>query len=102
MRFPRKSRRQEPRRELVFPWDKCDASYFHTYAKIVIDAQIPNTRKHKTQSLRVTHNTWTKLMTGQHSPLMTHSSSATSERFYEDKRFTAVAPAKLFIPWHVP
>jgi len=92
----------EPRRELVFPWEKTAGAYYKRYGTILEDAQIPNDRKHKTQSLRVTHNTWTKVMTGHHSPLMSHSSESTSERFYEDKRFTAAPPPKLFVPWRVP
>jgi hypothetical protein len=89
----------EPRRELVFAWDKSDCAFYKTYGKILVDAQLPNDRKHKLQGLRVTHNTWHKVMTGKHSPLLQHGSSATSERHYEDRRFTTQPPPKLFIPW---
>jgi integrase len=89
----------EPRRELVFPWDKSEGAFYKHYSKILIDSQIPDTRKHKLQGLRVTHNTWHNVMTGRHSPLLMHSSAATSERHYEDKRMTTPPPAKLFIPW---
>lgn len=89
----------EPLREVVFAWDKSECSFYKHYSKILIDAAIPNTRKHKLQGLRVTHNTWVKVFSGKHSPLLMHSSSATSERHYEDKRFTAAPPTKLFIPW---
>lgn len=37
-----------------------------------------------------------------HSPLLMHSSAATSERYYEDKKFTTIPPPKLMIPWHFP
>lgn len=96
------SRIAEPRRELLFPWDKSEASFYKHYGRILIDAQLPNDRRHKLQGLRVTHNTFYKVMTGRHSPLLMHSSSATSERHYEDKKFTAPPPAKLFIPWVHP
>jgi len=95
------SRIVEPRRELVFPWPHSDATYYHRYGRILIDAQIPNTRKHKTHSLRVTHNTWTRVMTGEHSPLLMHADKATSERHYEDRRFTVREPVKLPIPWQI-
>lgn len=96
------SRIVEPRRDVVFNWDKSECSFYKHYSKILIDAQIPNDRKHKLQGLRVSHNTWTKVMTGRHSPLLMHSSTATSERHYEDKRLTTLPPAKLFIPWMLP
>jgi integrase len=88
-----------PRREMVFPWDKSDTSYFKRYGQILIDAGLPNDRRHKSQCLRVTHNTWVKVMTGQHSPLLQHGSIATSEQHYEDKRFTTKEPVKPFVPW---
>jgi integrase len=89
-------------RELVFPWEKSEATFYHHYGKILVDAQIPDDRRHKLQGLRVTHNTWTKVMTGRHSPLLMHSSSATSERHYEDKRYTVREAVKLLIPWRSP
>lgn len=92
----------EPRRDLVFPWDKSEASFYKHYGKILVDAQIPNDRRHKLQGLRVTHNTWHKVFTGRHSPLLMHSSSATSERHYEDRRMTTPPPSKLFVPWQHP
>jgi len=96
------SRIIEPRRELVFPWDKSETTFYHHYGRILVDAQLPNDRRHKLQCLRVSHNTWHKVMTGQHSPLLMHSSSRTSERHYEDRRFTTPPPSKLFIPWQQP
>lgn len=92
----------QPRRDLLFPWDLSDGSFYKHYGKILVDAQIPNDRKHKLQCLRVTHNTWHKVMTGRHSPLLMHSNAATSERHYEDKKFTTIPPPKLMIPWHFP
>lgn len=92
----------EPRRELLFPWEQSEGTFYKHYGKILVDAQIPNDRKHKLQCLRVTHNTWHKVMTGRHSPLLMHSSAATSERHYEDKKFTTVPPPKLMIPWNFP
>lgn len=90
---------EQPQRDLVFPWVKTEGAYYKRYGTILEDAQIPNDRRHKTHSLRVTHNTLTKAMTGQHSALLQHGSSATSERHYEDKRMTSLPPPKLFIPW---
>ncbi len=92
----------EPRRDVVFPWELSEASFYKHYGRILIDAQIPNDRRHKLQGLRVTHNTWHKVMTGRHSPLLMHSSSATSERHYEDRRFTQLPPPKLMVPWKIP
>jgi integrase len=92
----------EPRRDLVFPWDKSETSFYKHYSKILVDAQIPDDRRHKLQGLRVTHNTWHRVMTGRHSPLLMHSSTATSERHYEDKKMTAMPSPKLLIPWQLP
>lgn len=91
-----------PNRVLVWPWDKCEESYYTLYNRILRDAGLPVTRKYKTHSLRVSHNTWHKVMTGQHSPLLGHSDSATSETFYEDKRFTTKDMPPFFIPWQEP
>ena len=91
-----------PRRVHVWPWDKCHESYYTMYDRVLRDAGIPVDRKHKTHSLRVSHNTWAKVMTGRHSPLLGHSDSATSERHYEDKRFTNKDAPTLFIPWLKP
>jgi integrase len=88
-----------PERELFWPWIGCEGTYWYQYGKLLKMAGIPNDRKHKTHSLRVSHNTWTKAMTGRHSPLLQHGSQATSERHYEDKKFTQEPPPRLFIPW---
>jgi integrase len=91
-----------PRRVHVWPWDKCHESYYTLYNRILRDAGLPVDRKHKTHSLRVTHNTHYKMLTGQHSPLLGHSSSYTSERHYEDKKFTTRDNPQLFAPWERP
>lgn len=91
-----------PRRVHVWPWDRCPESYYTMVNRILRDAGLPVDRKHKTHALRVTHNTHHKLLTGNHSPLLGHSSSQTSERYYEDKRFTTADMPKLFIPWQHP
>ena len=92
----------EPRRELVFPWEKSESSFYGHIGKILTDASLPDDRRHKLQCLRVSHNTWHHVMTGRHSPLLMHSSTRTSERHYEDKRFTQLPPPKLMIPWKHP
>lgn len=91
-----------PRRVHVWPWDRCHESYYTMVNRILRDAGLPVDRKHKTHALRVTHNTHHKLLTGNHSPLLGHSSSQTSEKYYEDKRFTAGDQPQLFIPWQKP
>ncbi len=96
------SRIVQPKRELVFAWEKSECSLYKAMGRILIDAQIPNDRKHKLHSLRVTHNTWTKCMTGNHSPLLMHADPGTSARHYEDFRFTVREPVKLPIVWRTP
>jgi|SRR6185503_2987105 len=91
-----------PRRVHVWPWDRCEESYYTLINRILRDAGLPVDRKHKTHALRVTHNTHHKLLTGQHSPLLGHSSAETSERYYEDRRFTQKDSPQLFIPWRLP
>jgi integrase/transposase len=92
----------EPRRELVFPWDRSEATFYHRLGKIYLDARLPDDRKHKLHALRVSHNTWTRVLTGEQSPLLLHSDHSVSERHYEDKRYTVREAVKLQIPWQVP
>lgn len=89
----------DPRRVHVWPWDKCGESYYTMLHRILRDAGLPSDRKHQTHALRVSHNTHHKRLTGQHSPLLGHSDSATSERHYEDRRYTQKDAHRLFIPW---
>lgn len=88
-----------PRRTHCWPWDKCHESYYTMLNRILRDAGLPVERKRKTHGLRVSHNTHWKRLTGQHSPLLGHASSATSERHYEDRRYTMKDGHRLFIPW---
>jgi len=88
-----------PRRTHVWPWDRCHESYYTILHRILADADLPVDRKHMTHGLRVSHNTHHKRLTGEHSPLLLHSSSATSERHYEDKKYTIKDAHRLFIPW---
>lgn len=89
----------DPRRSHVWPFDKCHESYYTLLNRILRDADLPIDRKHKTHAFRVTHNTHHKMATGQHSPNLGHSSSATSEKHYEDRRYTQKDGHRLFIPW---
>lgn len=97
--IPLLDRIQLPRRDKVFPWDRCDESYYNHYGRILKRAGLPNDRKHKTHCLRVTHNTLAKILTGRHSPLLQHKSEQTSSRHYEDRRFTRIEPPPLPVPW---
>jgi putative transposase len=78
-----------PKRDLVFAWPKSEATFYKQFGNILADAGLPVDRKHK-------------LLTGQHSPLLQHSSSRTSERHYEDRRFTIGEAVKPFVPWATP
>jgi integrase len=88
-----------PERELVWPWDKSDAAYWYQFGRLLKLAGVPCDRKHKTHSLRVSHNTWTMKLTGHHSPLLQHTDPSTSDKHYTDKRLTQTEPPSLFIPW---
>jgi integrase len=89
----------DPCRLRMWPWHKCHESYYTMLNRILRDAELPVDRAHKTHCLRVTHNTLTKVMTGQHSPLLGHSSPETSHRHYEDVRLTQKPSLPFFVPW---
>ena len=88
-----------PKRVQVWPWDKCHESYYTMLNRVLRDADLPTDRKRKTHALRVSHNTHYLRETGRHSPNLGHSSSATSERHYEDRRLTQQDGHRLVIPW---
>lgn len=88
-----------PPRELVWPWDKCEASYYTSYNRILRGAEIPVSRKTKTHGLRVSHATWLKVMGGDPTRQLMHGDAATTQRSYLDPRLTATPQPKLFVPW---
>lgn len=88
-----------PPRELVWPWDRCEGSYYTSYNRILRDAEIPVSRKTKTHGLRVSHATWLKVAGGDPTAQLMHGDSATTQRHYLDPRLTQQPQPKLFVPW---
>jgi integrase len=89
----------DPQREMMWPFSKCEGSYYTMYNRILRDAGIPVNRHTKTHCLRVSFATWTKIFGGDPTEALGHSSSETFIRHYQDRTKTAAKQPKLFIPW---
>lgn len=89
----------DPTRQLVWPWDKCEGSYYTLYNRILRDAGIPVDRKHKTHSLRVSHATYREAAGGDATRQLRHSDRQTTVRHYLDQSKMPPDTTKLFIPW---
>lgn len=92
----------DPKRKLVWPWDKHDVSYYTAYNRIVRDAGIPSNRQTKTHSLRVSHATHLKMLGGDPTQQLMHSDPATTQKHYLDPRFFKDVGRRLFVPWQPP
>lgn len=90
-----------PPRELVWPWPKCEGSYYTAYDRILRDADIPVDRRHKTHSLRVSHATWLKVYGGDPTRKLMHGDQATTWRHYIDQSKFPQEPNVLPIPWRI-
>jgi integrase len=90
---------RKPTRELVFPWEKCQGTYWNDYGKILRLAGLPDDSKHKTKSLRVSHATWLKVMGGDPTQALMHGDSATTIKHYLDPRMMPQEKRRLFVPW---
>jgi integrase len=88
-----------PKRELVWPWDKSDCSYYTSYNRILRGAGLPVNRKTKTHGLRCSHATWLKVVGGDPTQKLGHGDMATTVRYYLDPTLTRPKQPKLFIPW---
>jgi len=91
-----------PARDLVWPWDRHEGSYYTSYNRILRDAGIPVTRKTKTHGLRCSHATYLKVAGGDPMQQLGHSDMATTVRHYLDPKLTRVKQPKLLIPWTSP
>jgi integrase len=92
----------QPARQLVWPWPKCDGSYYTSYNRILKDAGIPVNRQTKTHGLRVSHATWLKVAGGDPTRRLGHSSAETTSRHYLDPRQMPDHQPQLFEPWRQP
>lgn len=89
----------DPSRELMWPWRKCERSYYTMYDRILRDASIPVDRKHKTHGLRVSHATWKAALGGDATRALMHSDPATTMRHYIDQSLMPADKVRLFVPW---
>lgn len=88
-----------PKRELMWPFSKCEGSYYTMYNRILRDAGLPVNRHSKTHCLRVSFATWTKVFGGDPTQALGHSDTGTFIKSYNDVRYTGQQQPKLFIPW---
>jgi len=91
----------QPTRELVWPWEKNEASYYTAYNRILKDGGLPVTRKTKTHGLRCSHATHLKLAGGDPTRQLTHSDPAVTQRHYLDPRLMPQDQPPLFVPWEI-
>lgn len=91
-----------PLRDLVWPWDRHEVSYYTSYNRILRDAGIPVNRKTKTHGLRCSHATWLEVAGGNPTKQLGHGDRATTDRHYIDPRMIHSDQPKLFIPWQPP
>jgi integrase len=89
---------KEPKRELVFPDERCGTMYYKDWNKLLELAGIPADSKHKTQGLRVSHASWIKLMGGDPTEALMHGDVATTIRHYLDPRMSRAKKRLLFDP----
>jgi integrase len=68
----------DPQRELVFPFDKDQGTYYNRYKRLLADAGLPTGRKYKTHSLRVSHATMRMVLGGDATAALMHSDPATT------------------------
>jgi integrase len=90
---------QEPQRELVFPWPKCERAYYTVYDRILRDAGLPVNRNAKTHCLRASHATWQAAVGADAAGALLHSDPATTRKHYIDVRHLPPVENKLFVPW---
>lgn len=90
---------QEPKRELVFPWEGRIGTYYKRFGRILKRANLPSGRKYKTHSMRVSHATWVKKLGGDPTAALMHSNPQTTSRHYLDKTQLVTAQVPLFCPW---
>jgi hypothetical protein len=91
----------EPRRELVFPWDRCDAMYWHDWNRILKNAGLPGGPRSKTKALRISHASWRLKLGDDPTKALMHSDPETTRRHYLDRSFEA-QPSPLFDPRSPP
>ena len=82
----------------VFPWAGCIGSYYHSWKVLLRIAGLPNGRKRKTQSMRVSHATWITIRGGDASSSLMHSDPATTRKHYIDSQMVAENKPDLRLP----
>jgi integrase len=88
-----------PPRELVWPWERAQGSYYTAYNRILRDAGITPSRKVKTHGLRASHATWLKKAGGDPTQQLGHGDALTTAKYYLDPSICRTAQPKLFVPW---
>lgn len=76
----------------VFPWSKCDCTYWLDWGRLSKRAGLPTGRNRKTQSMRVSHATWLAVRGGDATRSLMHSDPATTRKHYIDSRLTVAEP----------
>jgi integrase len=88
-----------PQRQLAWPWPFSEGRYYDHWGRIARDAGLPDDRKHKSHSLRVSHATWRQVAGGDSTRQLMHSDPSVTARHYIDRRMLPPDDTKLFIPW---
>jgi integrase len=88
-----------PERELVWPWDRCEVTYYHRWSRILADAGLPGGPKRKAHSLRCTAATMLAALGGDAARALGHSSPETTAKHYIDDRLMPPETHRLCVPW---
>lgn len=91
---------REPRRRLVFPWDR-DRCYFWALARDVFSrAGLPDDRRFRCHAIRRTHGTLVAALLGDHAAAesLQHSNVTTFQRHYRDATMIPAADVLRALP----
>lgn len=91
---------REPRRRLVFPWDR-DRNYFWSCARDVFKrAGLPDDRRWRCHAIRRTHGTLVAALLGDHAAAesLQHSNVTTFQRHYRDATMIPAADVLRALP----
>ena len=89
---------RRPPREIIWPWPFCRETYWLHWSRLLRLAGLPDGRKRKSHSLRVSHASHLERAGGDATRDMRHASRAVTERSYLDPRITGASGAADLLP----
>lgn len=87
---------QEPKRDLIFPWDRDQSTFYNHYERILKRAGLPYDRNCKPQRMRRSFASHLEANGGNATDALDHASRRTTKKSYLDPRITRkTAPSDL-------